>query len=329
MTTRPAAVDAQLAMTEDAPSVAVVICGWASDRWPDMRRALRSALAQTRPAAQVVFVSDNNGELLSRCRAEFADVTAVLNNGARGASAARNAGVAATETDAVAFLDDDAIAAPDWLEKLVRHHGESGVVGVGGYCAPGWDRPSGAPRWFPDEFAWTVGASYTGMPTEVAQVRNVWSCSLLVRRDTFDAIGGFVEEFAKVGKRSRPEDTDFCIRAARHSGGHWLYEPEAVIEHRVPSERSTFRYFLVRCFREGEGKAEMSAMLGRQAAVRAETQFVRNALLRVVPRHLLAAVRGDVAGVARAGAIVSGIAAAAAGHLQGRARAATRRSSAR
>lgn len=325
MSAGPAAASGQAPRgSSEILGVAVVICAWSVERWPDTRRALQSVVEQVRRATEIVLVSDNNPELVSLCRQEFPQVTAVLSTGPRGASAARNAGVAATSSEIIAFLDDDAVASPHWLEKLIPHHLRAEVVGTGGYCAPGWDREEGAPSWFPDEFAWAVGASYPGMPTTAAPVRNVWSCSMTVRRDVYVEVGGFIEEYAKIGKRSRQEDTEFCIRSATRSGGQWVYEPEAAIEHRVPEERSTFSYFVRRCFNEGEGKAEMSAVLASRGAVAAESRFVRDALLRVAPAQLLRVFRGDPGGAARAGAIVSGVLAAMAGYLRGRLLAAAR-----
>lgn len=42
------------------------------------------------------------------------------------------AGIDAAQTDIVAFIDDDAEALPDWLERLERHYGDERVAGVGG-----------------------------------------------------------------------------------------------------------------------------------------------------------------------------------------------------
>ena len=100
------------------------------------------------------------------------------------------------------------------------------MVGTGGGIGPAWEGP--APRWMPDEFLWAVGGSYAGMPTETAPIRNVWSASMVVRREIFMAVGGFRTGFGKLGGQNRPEDTELCLRMSAAGGGHWMYVPDAV-----------------------------------------------------------------------------------------------------
>ena len=173
--------------------------------------------------------------------------------------------MARTSGEVVAFLDDDACATPDWLEALIVHFADPAVAGVGGRVDPLW--ATARPSWFPGEFDWTVGASYSGMPETTAQVRNVWSNNMALRRAAFDAAGGFREDFGKVGAASRPEDTELCLRV---TSGSWLYEPTSAVAHWVPAQRATLRYFLRRCFDEGKGKAEIAVMDGAANSTSAE-----------------------------------------------------------
>ena len=194
------------------PAVSVVIAAFAMERWDDMLEAVASVRAQTIPILETILVIDHNPDLLDRAEHELEGVIVLPNAGSKGASCGRNTGVAASRGELVAFLDDDAVASPTWLEALLGHFANPDVVGVGGKLVPLW--AASRPRWFPDEFFWAVGASYEGMPDKATPVRNVWSDNMVIRRQAFDAIGGFREDFGKVGDRSRPEDTDLCLRAA-------------------------------------------------------------------------------------------------------------------
>ena len=231
-----------------------------------------------------------------------------------GASGARNTGVAASHSEVVAFLDDDAVAAPSWLKALLGHFSSPDVVGVGGRLDPLWD--DARPRWFPPEFDWAVGASYRGMPQDAGPVRNVWSNNMAIRRPAFDAIGGFRDGFGKVGERSRPEDTDLCLRAAL-AGGAWIYEPTGIAGHRVGRQRATVGYFLRRCFNEGWGKAALAALNGMGQSMSAEREYTRHVLPSAMARGIREAVRGDVWGASRTLAIASGLLFAAAGFVTG------------
>src|SRR5215218_1588173 len=153
------------------PRVSVVICAYTEDRWTDLRAAVDSVRAQTAPAYEVIVVVDHNDELLARAERDLSGVRAVANSGRRGLSGARNSGIAAARGSIVAFLDDDATAAPDWLTQLLRPYGEARVVAVGGSVLPRW--AAGRPRAFPEEFDWVVGCTYRGLRQDAGPVRNV------------------------------------------------------------------------------------------------------------------------------------------------------------
>jgi Glycosyl transferase family 2 len=294
------------------PTVSVVIAAYSSDRWPQLRDAVASVGAQQRQALETIVVVDHNPELLDRARRELADAVVIPNTGQRGASGARNAGVARSRGEVVAFLDDDARATPEWLATMLVHFDDPTVAGVGGRVDPLW--ATARPGWFPGEFDWTVGASYAGMPETTARVRNVWSNNMALRRSAFDAAGGFREDFSKLGAASRPEDTELCLRV---TSGSWLYEPDSAVGHWVPAQRATLRYFLRRCYDEGKGKAQIAIMSGAAAGTSAERWYTMRVLPGAVGRGLRDAAAGDRSGALRSAAIIGGFAMAAAGFAVG------------
>jgi hypothetical protein len=296
--------------------VSVVIAAFTMDRWDYLQKAVASVRAQTVPVHETVVVIDHHPDLLARARRELTDVTVIPNAGGRGASSSRNTGVAASSGEVVAFLDDDAVASATWLEPLLRYFTRPDVIGVGGRLDPLW--AGSRPRWFPPEFGWVVGVSYRGMPDRPGPVRNVWSGNMAVRRHVFDAVGGFRPDFGKVGGRSRPEDTDFCLRAAADRGT-WIYEPAGLARHRVPVQRATFSFFLRRCFHEGHGKAALAALNGVRESTSTERQYTRRLLPAGVARGLGDIIKGDAFGGLRSAAIGAGFLSAAAGFLAGRA----------
>jgi GT2 family glycosyltransferase len=297
-------------------SASVVIAAYADERWPCTVNAVTSVQRQVPAPCEVILVIDHNPALAVRARAELPDVTVRENSGSRGASAARNTGVAHSGGDIIAFLDDDQAAIDTtWLQRLCRHFDDPRVVGVGGRIIPQWPRQR--PFWFPPEFDWVVGASYAGLPPTAAPVRNVWGGNTAIRRTALDAVGGFRPGFCKTGAVSRPEDTDLCVRIGHAiPDGHWLYEPAAAVAHRVPSTRSTPGYFLRRCWDEGRGKAALARFVGLRSSTSAERRYVS----RVLPQALLRALRSalvdhDVRALACGMAIVAGLLVTAAGWL--------------
>ncbi len=299
-------------------TVSVIIAAFATERWRTLQEAVESVRTQTLPPVETIVVIDHNPDLLDLAKRELEDVTVVPNVGSKGASGARNSGVAVSHGDVVAFLDDDAVASPAWLEVLVPHFTDPEVVGVGGKLVPLW--ATSRPRWFPEEFDWAVGGSYRGMPEKAVPVRNVWSCGMVIHRRVFEAIGGFRDDFGKVGRRSRPEDTDLCLRAAAaQPGGTWVYEPAGTVGHRVPVNRTTLGFFLRRCLLEGNGKAALAALNGARQSTSQERLYIRRVLPAGVVRGLRDTGRGDAAGGLRSIAIVAGFSFATAGFVSARA----------
>ncbi|HET6483082.1 MAG TPA: glycosyltransferase family 2 protein [Actinoplanes sp.] len=276
-------------MTELA-DVSVVIPTYSERRWESLRRTVVSARDQKVTPAEIIVVVDHNASLLERAKAEFPDVTVLENTSQRGASGNRNTGAFHSRSELIAFLDDDTVADPAWLGNLAAPFGDPSVVGAGGSIVPSWERDR--PSWMPDELLWTVGVSYAGMPTSVAEIRNVWSASMMVRRSAFLAVGGFRVGFGKLGDRNRPEDTELCLRISASTGGHWMYVPDSVIEHDVPLDRSTFRFFLRRCYAEGRGKVQMAGLLPPDQKLGAEQDYLRRTLPRAVAVNLKAATLG-------------------------------------
>jgi len=300
------------------PSVSVVIAAYATDRWNYLQDAVKSVQAQTIPVLETVVVVDHNPELLSRARRELNGVIVIASTGLPGASGSRNAGVAVTHGEIVAFLDDDACAEANWLEALLPHFVSDNVVGVGGRVDPLW--ATSRPRWFPPEFDWTVGASYPGMPNKAQPIRNVWSNNMAIRRSSFNAVSGFRDNFGKVGQRSRPEDTDLCLRSAAAGNRTWMYEPDGVAGHWVPQQRTTLGYFVRRCFNEGLGKAALSTLNGASQSTSTERDYARRVLPRAIGRGLREAAVGDVSGGLRSAAIAFGFCVAVIGFVAGRTR---------
>ncbi|HEY7272979.1 MAG TPA: glycosyltransferase family 2 protein [Actinoplanes sp.] len=293
------------------PAASIVIPTYRDDRWALLTRAVAAARSQRYPVAEVVVVVDHTPELYRRARRDLSGVTVLENLYEQGVSGNRNTGAFHTHTPLIAFLDDDTVADPDWLGRLVAPFDDQNVVGTGGAIKPAWQ--SRRPRWLPDEFLWAVGGSYAGMPTSTTPVRNVWSASMVVRRETFMAVGGFRAGFGKLGARNRPEDTELCLRMSAVRGGRWMYVPDAVIRHEVPAVRSSFGFFLRRCYAEGRGKVQMAALHAGSATLGAERNYLR-ALPRAVARDLAAVSRGGgLAPALRAGSVLAGVAAAGIG----------------
>ncbi len=297
----------------------VIICAYTEKRWSDLVKAVESLRQQTVAPDEVILVVDHNPALLALVQSEMPDVIAVENQEENGLSGARNSGVAAASGEIIAFLDDDAVAAPNWLEELLQEYADPQVVGVGGASLPIWVHHH--PAWFPEEFNWVVGCSYRGMPVTTATVRNLIGCNMSFRREVFEAVGGFRNGIGRVNTRPVGcEETELCIRANQHWPDRAIrYKPDARVFHHVPGNRTSWRYFFARCYFEGIAKAFVSRYTGAKDGLASEWTYSLQTLPAGVLRGLAhTAVNFDPVGLVRAGAIVAGLGVTATGYLVGK-----------
>ncbi|MCU7821721.1 glycosyltransferase family 2 protein [Kitasatospora sp. DSM 101779] len=294
-------------------TLSVVICAYTLDRWDDLCAAVDSVRGQRRPPEELVLVVDHCPELARRAEQHWPGVRVLPNEQRRGLSGARNTGVRAVGGDVVAFLDDDAVAAPDWADRLLDGYRDPAVLGVGGYVRPRWE--TGRPAWFPGEFDWVVGCSYLGLPERPATIRNFTGANMSFRRAEAVSAGGFRLDLGRIGTRPVGcEETEFCLRlAARHPDAQLRYDPAAVVHHHVPPGRATWAYFRARCYAEGRSKAVVARHTGPRPALASERRYLRHTLPAAVLRHLR---RADLRS---AGALCAGAGITLLGYTVGRA----------
>jgi len=165
----------------------------AYDVAPFVGDAIRSARAQLHPGWEMILVDDGSRDGTARAAERAAEGDPrirILRQANAGVSAARNAGIAAAQGDALLFLDADDWLAPDTLARLdsALERAPGAVAAYGPWAAVAETaRPGDAPlraksRPFP-----------TGDILARLLVRNLLANGghLLVRRAAFEAVGGF------------------------------------------------------------------------------------------------------------------------------------------
>lgn len=301
-------------------SISVVVCTHSTDRWELLCEAVGSLESQTRSPDEILVVVDHNDALLERATKQFPDLKVVANAApVRGPGGARNTGMELADGSVIAFLDDDAVAEPTWLEELMSPFADPSVMIVGSLITPRWSAQP--PPWFPEEFGWVLGCSYRGQVGGhgIEAVRNVIANGMAVRRASA-AAGPFRVDLGRVS--SVPlgcEETEWCIRVGqKFPEAKILQVPQAVLHHHVPVERTTFGRFVRHCYAEGLSKAIVVTSVGTSDGLAAERHFVAATLSSGIGRRVLQAVSGDWRAVGQAGAMVIGLGSTTIGFVAGR-----------
>lgn len=185
-----------------------------------------------------------------------------------GLSHARNTGWRAARGRIVAFLDDDAIPAPDWLERVLEaFEGQAPPPGcVGGRVLPIWEGPR--PSWLDDALLPGLTVIDWGPePHRLLALEREWpvGANMAFRREVLEELGGFVAGLDRSGSRMLSSGDVHMARMVQQAGHDCWYDPRIVVRHHVPRARLTKRWFRHRYYAQGLSDAVMHRLESRRS----------------------------------------------------------------
>jgi cellulose synthase/poly-beta-1,6-N-acetylglucosamine synthase-like glycosyltransferase len=132
----------------------------------------------------------------------------------------------------LAFLDDDAYPARDWLKNAVEDFKDKEVAAVAGPAVtPKLDLASAASGAIYSSVAVSGQFVYRYVPGKRREVDDYPSCNLFVRRSVMEELGGFNTKFWP------GEDTKLCLDITKKLKKKILYDPLVLVYHH---RRATF-----------------------------------------------------------------------------------------
>ena len=267
-------------------NVSVVISTYSKERARYLSECIRSLKNQSLKPDEIILVLDPFPDLIEFYKSRFSNDVLIVVSEKRGLSNARNAGIKNANGDIICFLDDDAVADEKWLENLVKSYTDKNVVCVGGFIRPFWEH--GTPKWFPEELYWIVGCSYKGLPEHKAVVRNPIGCNMSFRKEVFKKVGLFRTDIGRFGKRlqgsEEPELTIRILKSIKKS--KIIYDPSAVVHHKIPKQRGSLKYVWVRSFYEGLSKAAITDKSINSEELATESSYLKYILSIAIPSRL-------------------------------------------
>ncbi|RKY34275.1 MAG: glycosyl transferase, partial [Candidatus Omnitrophota bacterium] len=158
---------------------------------------------------------------------EFKGKIEVIPTGNIGPALKRDLALKHSQAEIFAFLDDDAYPDKNWLKNALRHFQDKDTAGVGGPAltpdeSPVMEKASGY------VFSSVLASGkyiYRYVPKETQEVDDYPSCNFLVRREIFDRLGGFNNNFWP------GEDTKLCLDITKKLGKKIIYDPQAFVFH--------------------------------------------------------------------------------------------------
>jgi glycosyltransferase involved in cell wall biosynthesis len=192
-----------------------------------IKAAIASVLNQTLPPVEIIVVDDGSTDGTRNVLDTYGSRITCLYQQNRGASAARNAGVLATNCEWVAFLDHDDEWYPDKLACQAASVVESGAE----FCYTGYERFANG------QFEETIDPPGPSQLFPEIRFQNVLgpSSMYLVRRSTFVSLGGFDERLG-----ASCEDWELAVRLARASRS--VKVSQTLMRYNYHSSNASFKY---------------------------------------------------------------------------------------
>lgn len=270
--------------------VSVVLCVYDSEMYEHFREAAESVFSQTYDHVELVVVVDGTDFVYNRAIDDYGhrdDVVVHCNDENVGLLESRNTGVELATGDIVAFIDSDAIADAQWIAELVATYEETDAIAAGGKMVPEW--VAGEPAFLPAEFYWLVGVTHRGFADGPGEVRNTNGSNLSFRREVFLDLGGFDPEIGgrKGDSNLQGGETELCARMRAKYGQGVMYNPDAVVAHKIFEYRTELLWLLDRAFWQGYSKRAMATLLPTtEERLGEENEFLRQLLLEFVPKRI-------------------------------------------
>ncbi len=276
--------------------VSVIICTHRIERYNDFIEAVNSLISQSYDNIEIICIVDGNKDYYEILKKKKGDqfkkheIKLLLNSKNLGLLESRNRGVSLATGDIVAFIDDDAIADKDWIKELVKMY-KRGAIAAGGKLVPLWVAKK--PRWIPEEFYWLIGATHLGFPEEVTEVRNTFGSNLSFKREVFLELGGFNTRMGGIkGKKMlQGGETELCERMRKKYGKGVMYNPNAIVYHKIFKRRTEIGFLVRRAFWQGYSKALMKKLVG---GIDVETSFLKYLLIDRTSDRLKSIVKGSI-----------------------------------
>jgi glycosyltransferase involved in cell wall biosynthesis len=254
--------------------ISIVIATYKREKY--ILDALRSLCLQTIPAHEfeVIVVDNNSQDNTPALVTQFIDEHPEHNihffeEQRQGASFARNTGADLARGTYLCFMDDDAVATPDFIANIFTfyvNHPEAS--GLGGRIIAQYDPEE--PKWMSKYVASLVGNfDYSDQLVQFEPNKYPLESNMIIPKQDFDLVGGFNTALPGVKGTLRigGEGKDFFFKI-RDLGKKLYYDPSVIVYHQIETAKLTREYMYRVASGIGRGERVRTEAIGLVAVIK-------------------------------------------------------------
>jgi glycosyltransferase involved in cell wall biosynthesis len=197
-----------------------------------------------------------------------------------GASAARNLGAVNASGNILAFLDDDVVLGKHWCKKCVTALTDSSIGAVTGRVVV--RLAEYRLDFVPESLKWVVGGTYWDSEVPIS-VFGAAGMNFCIKKEVFLKAGGYDENLGPRGDRPETahwhrlgaEESDLAIRVWLRTGLKVVYDPNAIVEHKLRRESILPGGFIRRALHVGHNRAYIHSIYPRVGVMNDYQTFQR------------------------------------------------------
>jgi len=241
------------------PMISVVICTY--NRADSLKSTICSVVNQHMAGGDFeVIVVDNGSNDRTRQVVDDFNMSKLMHyvyEETLGLCHARNAGWRRARGKYIAYLDDDAIASPEWLMAIKEAFESSPDAGIVGGCVePIWEEER--PGWLSDDVSLSLTIlDWSDTPKIITDLNKEWlvGANMAISASVLAQVGGFHSGLDRTGKHLLSNGDTFLQRQIVQLGYSCVYYPAMKVQHIVPVSRLTKQWFLRRYYWQGVSDA--------------------------------------------------------------------------
>jgi len=277
----------------DSPAVTVVVP--TRGRAAYLEVTLESLRRQRTRTPHELLVVDDGATDATPHVADQDGVRLIRHGERRSLNAARNTGLREAAAPLVAFVDDDVLVPPGWLDALVEgaeRHPDAEAFGGPIRARFEGHVPHGCGREDPPITTLDLGS-------QDVEAEMVWGANFAVRRSAVDRVGEFDESL----DRAHGDEEDWLLRL-RAAGGRIIYLAEAGLEHRRSAGDSGLGSLARAAYHRGRGARSSDLRRGQAPALGHELRVLAGCGWHTVRR---ACPQGVILGAHSAGRVMEAL----------------------